>query len=232
MSAMIRNDAEKEWMLPLLEIRNLIDFRKHGAAKGEGEEERADRDMRDYRRMNGSVQLFFDRVIPGPYLKKYREMFLERVLLAQEAIRKAAPPGLGNFELLTLAELKEIRRIWVIDKHEIEDTLPGIYQKCTGRVFPSKSVDDSITIGSAEMSVLKDVCGESDADYEMTRALVSMAAQGRTGQRRAKLHDDLTKCFKRYLHGTEDQALTYVKSVELERSKINTPKPGAEEGLK
>jgi DNA sulfur modification protein DndC len=182
--------------------------------------------------MNGSVQLFFDRVIPGPYLKKYREMFLEKVLLAQEAIRKAAPAGLDNFELLTLPELKEIRRIWVIDKHEIEDTLPAIYQKCTGRVFPAKSVDDSITIGSAEMSVLKDVCGESDTDYEMTRALVSMAAQGRTGQRRAKLHDDLTRCFKRYLHGTEDEALTYIKGVESERAIINPPKAGPVEEQK
>lgn len=232
MSAMIKNDAEKEWMLPLLEIRNLIDFRKHGAAKNEGEEDRADRDMRDYRRMNGSVQLFFDRVIPGPYLQKYREAFLEKVLLAQEAIRRSAPPGLENFELLTMNELKEIRRIWVIDKHEIEDTLPAIYQKCTGRQFPFRSVDDSITVGSAEMSVLKEVCGESDADYEMARALVSMAAQGRTGQKRAKLHDDLTRCFKRYLHGTEDEALTYVKNLESERAKINSPKDESSEGQK
>ena len=121
-------------------------------------------------------------------------------------------------------ELKEIRRIWVIDKHEIEDTLPGIYQKCTGRQFPFRSVDDSITVGAAEMSVLKEVCGESSADYEMTRALVSMAAQGRTGQKRSKLHDDLTRCFKRYLHGTEDEALTYVKNLESERAKIKPSK--------
>ena len=221
MSAMIRNDAEKEWMLPLLEIRNLIDFRKHGAAKGDGEEERADRDMRDYRRMNGSVQLFFDRVIPGPYLKKYREMFLERVLTAQETIRKAAPAGLDNFELLTMAELKEIRRIWVIDKHEIEDSLPGIYFKCTGRQFPFKTVDDSLTIGAAEMGVLREVCGSNEADYEMTRTLISMSAQGRTGMRRAKIHDDLTKCFRRYLHGSEDEALSYARNLEAEKARHN-----------
>ena len=54
MSAMIQNDEEKEWMLPLLELRNELDVAD-------------DRHLRDFRRMNGSVQLFHDRPIPGPY---------------------------------------------------------------------------------------------------------------------------------------------------------------------
>jgi DNA sulfur modification protein DndC len=66
MSAMIQNDAEKEWMMPLLEIRNALDFRQMG-----GEDvDSSDRKLRDYRRMNGSVQLYYDRVIPGPYLQE------------------------------------------------------------------------------------------------------------------------------------------------------------------
>ena len=43
MSAMIQNDEEKEWMLPLLELRNALDIAD-------------DRHLRDFRRMNGSVQ--------------------------------------------------------------------------------------------------------------------------------------------------------------------------------
>ena len=49
MNAMIQNDEEKEWMLPLLELRNELDPPKTPDA---------DRPLRDFRRMNGAVQLF------------------------------------------------------------------------------------------------------------------------------------------------------------------------------
>ena len=54
MQAMIQNDDEKEWMLPLLELRNELDVAD-------------DRPLRDFRRMTGAVQLFHKRPIPGPY---------------------------------------------------------------------------------------------------------------------------------------------------------------------
>ena len=60
MEAMIKNDEEKVWMTPLSELRNeLGDFDK-------------DRGRRDYRRMNGRVQLFHDSNVPGPYTKVTR----------------------------------------------------------------------------------------------------------------------------------------------------------------
>ena len=52
MSAMIQNDEEKEWMLPLLELRNALDVAD-------------DRHLREFRRMSGKVQLFHDRPIHG-----------------------------------------------------------------------------------------------------------------------------------------------------------------------
>ena len=47
MSAMIQNDKEKEWMTPLLNFRNELDFRN--------DEINNDRDKRDFRRLNGNV---------------------------------------------------------------------------------------------------------------------------------------------------------------------------------
>lgn len=214
MSAMIQNDAEKEWMLPLLEIRNMIDFRNQPQA---GDEDRADRDLRDFRRKNGSVQLYFGRVIPGPYLKKYREKFLLEVLKAQETIRKTGPKDVSGIELLTLDELREIRRIWVIEKHELEDTLPGIYKEATGRDFPYKSIDDSKTIGAAELAILQQMDGVSEPEYEMTRALISIASQQKPGLKKAKLHDELEKCLKRYQYDSEEEALHNVQELETER---------------
>lgn len=71
MQAMIHNDEEKQWMMPLMELRNEFDFR--AMPKG-------DRIIRDYRRMNGRVQLFHGQPIPGPYKKEFREHMLSRVL--------------------------------------------------------------------------------------------------------------------------------------------------------
>jgi DGQHR domain-containing protein len=88
MEAMIKNDEEKVWMTPLLELRNELDNPD-------------DRSLRDFRRMNGHVQLFHDRTIPGPYTKASREHWLRRVLEAQEQARGEGPPEFRNLKLIT-----------------------------------------------------------------------------------------------------------------------------------
>ena len=128
MEAMIKNDEEKVWMTPLLELRNELD-------------KPDDRDRRDFRRMNGQVQLFHDRTIPGPYTKQWREHWLRRVLEAQQAARQEGPPEVRALQLITLDELHEIRRIWRYEKHEFDDSLPRIYQEATGEPFPSRLID-------------------------------------------------------------------------------------------
>ncbi len=123
MHAMIQNDEEKEWMLPLLQLRNELDPPKTPDG---------DRPLRDFRRMNGAVQLFNDRPIPGPYTQRVRENWLRKVLSAQRHIRQNGPSEVRDIELITLEELEEIRRIWVVEKHEIEDSMPGVYEAATG----------------------------------------------------------------------------------------------------
>ena len=38
--------------------------------------------------MNGSIQLFHGRTIPGPYTKEWRERWLRKLLEAQQSIRR------------------------------------------------------------------------------------------------------------------------------------------------
>jgi len=70
MTAMIQNDVEKEWMLPLLDLRNELDVRNDETGK------RDDRHLRDFRKMNGSLQLHNGRIVHGPYLQLAREPWL------------------------------------------------------------------------------------------------------------------------------------------------------------
>ncbi|MGL5019557.1 MAG: DNA phosphorothioation system sulfurtransferase DndC, partial [Luteolibacter sp.] len=54
MTAMIQNDADKEWMLPLLELRNALDFRSNATVE---DPMNSDHHLRDFRRMTGAINI-------------------------------------------------------------------------------------------------------------------------------------------------------------------------------
>lgn len=200
MSAMIRNDGEKEWMLPLLDLRNALDVRSDETGR------RDDRHLRDFRRMNGSVQLHRDRMIHGPYVQQAREEWLRRVLEAQRLVREAGPPEMAELELITLPELKEIRRLWVLEKHELEDSLPCIYQEALGEPYPDGRLDDNLVLGAEEMQLLRDLCGEDELHYQLTRELIDVERQHRTMARRAGLFKALEGALRRGFYESAEDA--------------------------
>jgi DNA sulfur modification protein DndC len=203
MTAMIQNDQEKEWMTPLLELRNALDFRNGGAPD---DEDSSDRKLRDFRRMSGAIQLFHDRPIPGPYTQDARENWLRKLLAAQTWIRKNGPANVRDIELISLAELQEIRRLWVVEKHEMEDHLPRIYAEATGTPYPGKRFDDNLVLGEEEMQVLREVSGGDRLHYELTRELLSVERQQRAHARRAGLFDLLEKSIRRHYYDDKDDA--------------------------
>lgn len=186
MHAMIQNDEEKEWMLPLLQLRNDLDLPD-------------DRPLRDFRRMTGAVQLFHKRPIPGPYKQSVRENWLRRVLTAQSWIRLNGPDSVRELTLITLEELEEIRRIWVVDKHEVEDVLPALYDDATGQPYPGGLLDEQTLFSAEDIQILRDLCAGSELHFEMTRELLDVERRHRAMLRRAgllqALDDAVTKSF-------------------------------------
>lgn len=210
MSAMIQNDAEKEWMMPLLELRNALDFRNNGSKDGGGN----DHHLRDFRRMGGHIQLMADgNPVPGPYTQASREAWLKRLLEAQAHIRKAGPPDVAEIELVTLDELQEIRRIWVADKHELEDSLPRLYQEATGQPYPGRPLDDNMVVGVEAIELLGDLCGDDRLHFELTRELISLTRKQRFSGRRAGLFDDLEKAFRRHFFDDRADALERTRRI-------------------
>ncbi|PLZ99957.1 sulfurtransferase DndC [Fischerella thermalis CCMEE 5268] len=209
MEAMIQNDEEKEWMQPLLDIRNELDIKD-------------DRDKRDFRRIWGEVQLFERNVdgetsvepIPGPYTKYWREHWLRRVLEAQTQIRRTAPEKMRNITLITLEELSEIRRIWLEDKHEFDDSLPRIYKEVTGEEFqdPRPGADYSL-LGSDEWAVLEEICEGDAMHLELMAKLLDTERQFRKKARRTGIYDALEKCFETSSRSLEEA----VKNAYLKR---------------
>ena len=178
MAAMVKNADENKWMKPLLDIRNnWLDTN--------------DREHRDFRRMNGSLAVFNGKLVHGPYKQSYREQLLTELLMAQRKVRKLAPPDFLDIELLSLEELEEIRRIWLMEKHEIEDNLPKIYEKVNGEPYPRIFVDDSIKLKAEDLDLLRTICKDSgDPDeihYRLAKEVLHLEQQYRTMARRSGL---------------------------------------------
>ncbi|BAZ41310.1 hypothetical protein NIES4101_72740 [Calothrix sp. NIES-4101] len=212
MEAMIQNDEEKEWMQPLLDIRNELDMKD-------------DREKRDFRRIWGDVQLFERNKnnkekettvepIPGPYTKYWREYWLRKLLTAQTTIRCTAPENMRDITLITAEELSEIRRIWLEDKHEFDDTLPRIYKEVTGENFidPRPGAGYSL-LGSDEWAVLEEICEGDAMHLELMAKLLDTEYQFRKRSRRVGIFDALEKCFDTSSR-SQDEA---IKNAHLKR---------------
>jgi len=216
MTAMIQNDVDKEWLLPLLELRNALDFRSNVNADGEA----SDHHLRDFRRMTGVIQIMNNgKPIPGPYTQNSREMWLRKLLDAQAYIQNNGPEKVRETELISLEELQEIRRIWVVDKHEMEDTLPRIYRETTGKKYPGRPLDDNLVLGEMEMHELEAICEEDRLHYELTRELLSLTRQQRTTGRRAGIFEQIEKAFKRHFYDNRNDALTRAQEIANEHKR-------------
>jgi DNA sulfur modification protein DndC len=214
MTAMIQNDVEKEWLMPLLDLRNELDFRNNINEAGEA----SDHHLRDFRRMSGAVQIMTSgKSVPGPYTQEVRKIWLTKLLSAQTYIRQKGPAEVHEIELIGLDELQEIRRIWVVDKHELEDSLPRIYKEATGEEYPGKPLDDNMVIGELEMQDLEDVCQGDRFHYELIRELLSVTAQQRVTSRRAGIFDQLEKSFVRHFYDDREDALARAQKIMNER---------------
>ncbi|MBD2137343.1 DNA phosphorothioation system sulfurtransferase DndC [Anabaena sp. FACHB-1237] len=200
MEAMIQNDEEKEWMQPLLDMRNELDIRD-------------DRDKRDFRRMWGQVQLFERDIkgetsiepVPGPYTKYWREYWLRKLLTAQTEMRQTAPENMRDITLISIEELSEIRRIWLEEKHEFDDSLPRIYQEVTGEKFkdPRPGSDYSL-LGSDEWQILEEICDGDGMRLELMSKLLDTERQFKKKARRIGIFESLEKCFDTSSRSQED----------------------------
>jgi DNA sulfur modification protein DndC len=196
MEAMIKNDEEKVWMTPLLELRNELD-------------KPDDRDRRDFRRMSGRVQLMGDGsiVVPGPYTKEWREHWLRRVLEAQHSARLEGPPEFRSLQLITLEELHEIRRIWLYEKHEFDDVLPRIYEEVNGEKFPKRG-DEGNGLRADDWALLREVCGDDQAFLDLQVALLGVERQFRGMSRRSGIYEVLEDRLRTGLYGSEQEAVS------------------------
>lgn len=219
LSAMIQNDEEKEWLQPILDFRRKLDA-------GEN------RERRDFRRRNGNVQLYERNIpdeeisiepIPGPYVKKAREEWLRELLEMEQELRRTAPENMRDITLITLEEMSEIRRIWLEERHEFDDSLPRIYEEVTGEKFidPRPGAGYSL-LGSDEWTVLEEICENDPMHLELMANLLDTERQYRKKTRRVGIYDALAKCFETSSRNPEEA----IKNAHFKRDLKNAAGEG------
>ncbi|MBD1899382.1 DNA phosphorothioation system sulfurtransferase DndC [Trichocoleus sp. DQ-A3] len=198
LTAMIQNDEEKEWLQPLLDFRIELDVEDS-------------RDRRDFRRRKGNVQLYERNLdgqisvepIPGPYTKEARDHLLRRLLTVQTEIRRKAPEDMHDITLITCEELSEIRRIWLEERHEFDDSLPRIYEEVTGESFQDiRPGAERKLLGSDEWEVLQEICND-EMHLELMAKLLDTERQFHVKSRRG-VYEKLDKCFESSSRSKED----------------------------
>jgi len=192
LTAMIQNDVEKEWLQPLLDLRYELDVDKS-------------RDRRDFRRRSGKVQLYERNLegevsvepIPGPFTKEARDYWLKRLLNVQQEVRRNAPEDMKDITLITIEELSEIRRIWLEERHEFDDSVPKIYQEIMGETFEDPRLGAGNTVLGADEWELLEELSQGDTMYmELMAKLIDTERQYKTMARRNGIYDDLEKCLE------------------------------------
>jgi DNA sulfur modification protein DndC len=219
---MIKNDDEKKWMTPLADFRNnYLDTTN-------------DFEKRDFRRMSGALSLMTDKetgkqkLVHGPYLQSYREKLLEELLKAQEKVRHSGVKGTDNFQLIPDEEVEEIRRIWVKEKNEIEDSVPGIYKSATGREYPYAPIDEGQIFNSEDISLLKEIASDEnssdDLHYQLVRNLLNIERSYSSASRRVGIYENLEKAITNGGFDDEQEALEFaeMRADNLEEAEEST----------
>lgn len=205
MAAMIQNDEEKAWMLPMLEFRNEI------AVSPEEE-----RKLRDFRRRNGTLTWHNDRLVHGPYTKKVREGFLRRLLEVEKIVHELGPESIQDVPLITMDELRFIRQIWLDEKHEFDDSLPRIYKEVTGKPYYDGMISKNKYFGAAEMALLQEICQEKYKDEtllaELQCALLDTEAKAAAISNKRNVIRNLENEIKKAYYRDEDDAACIMAS--------------------
>ncbi|MBE2907175.1 DNA phosphorothioation system sulfurtransferase DndC [Anoxybacillus flavithermus] len=154
-------ESGDEWLTPLLRFRNWLS------------DNRDKEENREKKRMNGAVYLVGDdenkRKGLGPYTLEYRKEILKKLLETEKELQH---PDYPKYELITLEELKEIRRIW-FNKGDWEDSVVTIYEEVYGRK-PEWNIEKNEFLEKEDINLLKQLCIEEKVEFELMQKLINL----------------------------------------------------------
>jgi DNA sulfur modification protein DndC len=199
MHAMI--DSGQAWMEELLQIRDFLAATQEEPRKSE---------TRSIRKTDGRILLKDSGHEPalGPYKLDFCKEVLAKVLTVQRHLPKEAP----NFELISDAELLEIRRIWRSERYDWEDSVPRIFEAATGRRW--HEISDGLPSASSDDGLLEAIARRHQLPGLLLKKLIDTERRSFGLRRRSRIYDQLSAVLDEDWR-TEDQVASDI--AELRR---------------
>ncbi|MCP4458035.1 MAG: DNA phosphorothioation system sulfurtransferase DndC [Cytophagales bacterium] len=157
-------DNGEEWMLPLMEIRNLI------------ADERNNPEWREPIRRNGQEG-------PGPYREWARALLLEKILEAQYEIQQEQP----EMELIRHQELVAIQLAWYRDTH-FKNKVSEIYNRVYKMEIAMGEHEEKLR---KEEELLRKSCKGNRQDFELIQDLLKLQKTKTLMKKKRGLQDDI-----------------------------------------
>ena len=115
---------------------------------------------------------------------------VRRLLKAQQAVQSHDP----EFMLISTDELRAIRRLWLTERQDWEDSLPAIYTQMTGRTLEWEQ-NDAYTPGQVEAELIRELGAEFDVPPQLLQKLLDAEWQNQGMRRRTSIHKRIEKIF-------------------------------------
>lgn len=165
-------DNGEEWMLPLVEIRNLI------------ADERSNPEWREETRMNGQPG-------PGPYREWVKAMLLEKILEAQYEIQQEQP----DIELVRHQELVAIQLAWY-RAHQFKYKVSDIYNRVYKKQISMGAHEEKLR---REEELLKASCKGNEEDFELIQELLKLQKTKTLMIRKRGLQEDIKNRIDKFI---------------------------------
>ncbi len=219
MTAMIDNGAD--WMEPMLEFRNYIaatqnpetklKYRSHRRRDGRITPKRESSIKKD----NGEIKVddLHNHIVPGPYELWFRKEMLEKLLETEKEVRMLGDDK--KYSLIQNDELLLIRRLWMFEENDWEDSVSTIYKDV---YFKSLKIgkDDIGMFDNEDLAILSEFCEEENVELDMLLSLLSVERSMHGMLVRPKIRDKIEKILRKDWYSKEFILEEIMKGESLE----------------
>lgn len=236
----LKNTVEngEEWMYPLLELRQELKDTQDPETR---------RRVRGFKRRTGQMKLVeevrrksfqekieksrlergqkrpdkpdpYEVLVPGPYTMEFRVQFLEKLLSAQNQIRRDGPdPAIS---LILDEEIHEIQKIWRMEQGDWRNTAYDTYERVTGRRLDTAQ-DDAGGFGGMEQRILEDACSQTGVPAQLVSRLLNTEHGHQGMTRHSRIFPEINRILSEEWRESLDEIVEDLQKGRLDSAEHN-----------
>ncbi len=188
-------EGGETWMKPLSDIRDFLYMTTDPEKK---------KLYRDFKGRNGRVRFKSDGsgvISRGPYKYSFRKELFKKLLEAQKQIEKEMPGT--DFKIILDEEIHYIRKLWLTEGGDWEDSIPKIYKEVMGKEL-NWVQDDVGTFTNGESQLLHNICSKHDIPTKLVVKLLGVEREIQGMTRRASAYSRIDKVMKEEWRSEEE----------------------------